>query len=608
MDDLGWDLGNPDDDVKANPIPINLAIAITGNVIHLPTPINGTGKVNDFHPMKGPMTTQTLRGLLGSGAMHWRGDRSSPPGTAASAFDEVNSFNNFNGAFVALVGRDSQIDPADMQKFTNFALQIKLPPNPVRALDNSLTASQASGEAFFLGPQLSDRTQGTFFNQPTGFTCEGCHRLEPELGHFGTDGHASFENEEQTVKIPHLRNLYQKVGKFGDLDVAGDTPLNLPFQGPQIRGFGFLHDGSVDTLFRFLNANVFRNDQIGGPSVGFQDNRQRRDVEQFLLAFDSNLAPIVGQQITLDATSGSDVGSRVDLLEARAALGECEVVVKGIESGEARGWVRLGNGTFASDRASEPAMSDAQLRAVAATPGQALTFSCVPPGSGNRIGIDRDEDGFLHRDELDDGKDPADPASFPGSAPMLVSTKSLTLKDGTPTTKRKISFQATTKDAPDTARIVPPAAGGIGDPTLGGGALTVYNSAGLTNDVVMVDLPAGGWSRVGGSTLTGYRFKGAGGGPIKSVVVKADGITVKGGKDTWSYTLNEPSQGRVAVRLRLGGTDGWCTEAPALAKGEPPSTAKSDRPDLFKSAHKAPAPAACPAVPAGGSASGAFLD
>ena len=36
----------------------------------------GSGKVDDFHPMKGPMTTQTLRGLTNSGAMHWRGDRS----------------------------------------------------------------------------------------------------------------------------------------------------------------------------------------------------------------------------------------------------------------------------------------------------------------------------------------------------------------------------------------------------------------------------------------------------------------------------------------------------------------------------------------------------
>jgi hypothetical protein len=288
-------------------------------------------------------------------------------------------------------------------------------------------------------------------------------------------------------------------------------------------------------------------------------------------------------------------------------MGECDVVVKGIENGEARGWLRLGNGTFLSDRVSEPVISDPQLRAIAATPGQDLTFSCVPPGSGDRIGIDRDQDGFRDRDELDDGKDPADPTSFPGSAPLLVSTKSLILKDGTPPSKRRISFQASTKNAPDTARIMPPPAGGIGDPTLGGGTLTVYNSAGLTNDVVVVDLPAGGWSRVGKPTLKGYRFKGVAG-PIKSIIVKADGITVKGGKDTWSYTLKEPRQGSVAVRLRLGSMDGWCTDAPALAQGKPPSTAKSDRPDLFKSERNAPAPAACPAIPSPASASGAFLD
>src|SRR5262249_61335984 len=73
-----------------------------------------------------------------------------------------------------------------------------------------------------------------------------------------------------------------------------------------------------------------------------------------------------------------------------------------------------------------------------------------------------------------------------------------------------------------------------------------------------------------------------------------------GGKDKWTYTLNEPRQGSVAVRLRLGDMDGWCADAPALAQGKPPSTAKSDRPDLFKSQRNAPAPAVCPAVPAGG--------
>jgi hypothetical protein len=33
----------------------------------------------------------------------------------------------------------------DMNSFTNFALQMMLPPNPVRALDNSLTAAAGHG-------------------------------------------------------------------------------------------------------------------------------------------------------------------------------------------------------------------------------------------------------------------------------------------------------------------------------------------------------------------------------------------------------------------------------------------------------------------------------
>jgi DNA-binding beta-propeller fold protein YncE len=609
MDDLAWDLGNPDDDVKFNPIPINLGIAVTSGVFVLPTPINGTGTLTDFHPMKGPMTTQTLRGLLGSGAMHWRGDRANPPGNAASAFNEVVSFNNFNAAFPGLVGRDSEIDPADMQKFTDFALQITLPPNPVRALDNSLTPSQANGRTFFLGPRLSDGTAGTFFNQPLGFTCEGCHRLQPELRHFGTDGRASFENEVQIIKIPHLRNLYQKIGMFGALDVNGETPLNLGYQGPQVRGFGFLHDGSVDTLFRFLNANVFRNDAIGGPNVGFQSNQQRRDVEQFLLAFDSNLAPVVGQQITLDAASAATVAPRIDLLEARAAAGECDLVAKGVAGVEARGWVRLGNGTFLSDRAAEPALSDPALRAIATTPGNTATYTCVPPGSGMRAGVDRDEDGFLDRDELDAGTDPADPTQFPGSSPMLVPTTMLRLRDGATASSRKLRFKSSTKkDVAEAGRIVPPAAGGIGDPTLGGAQLTVYNSAGLTGDVVVVDLPADGWSRIGRTTLQGWRYRNRDPeGPIALVVVKANTITIKGGKAAWSYSLDEVAQGRVAVRLRLGDGEGWCADAPARTGGNPPSSAKYDQPDRFEGQPKTPAPATCPMVPGGGSPSGAFV-
>jgi len=608
MDDLAWDLGNPDAAVKSNPIPIKLGIAVGTGIFAQPTPINGTGVLTDFHPMKGPMTTQTLRGMKGSGAMHWRGDRATPPGTAASAFDEVNSFNNFNEAFPGLVGRESELEPADMQKFTDFILEVMLPPNPIRALDNSLTPAQANGRNFFLGPRLSDGINGTIFGQPLGFTCEGCHRFQPELGHFGTDGGASFENEVQIFKIPHLRNLYQKVGMFGGLDVDFVTPLDLPFQGRQIRGFGFLHDGTADTLFRFFNAVVFRNDTVGGPNVGFQNDQQRRDMEQFMLAFDSNLAPIVGQQATLDATNAAVVGPRIDLLLQRDQAGECDVVVKGTVAGEARGWVWSGSGAFLPDREAEPVLSDAALRAFAAAPGQTLTYTCMPPGSGRRAGIDRDEDGFFDRDELDAGTDPANPASFPGAAASLVPARVLKLRDGSTASKRSVVFQSDTKKSTG-AHIVPPAEGGPGDPTIGGATLTVYNATGVTADVVQITLPADGWMRIGKQELKGWRFKGTA--PalgIRRVVVKGDKIVVRGGKEGWTYTLDEPEQEVVGVRLRLGASDGWCAAAPAQAKGKPPSTAKSDRTGRFIGQPQSPAPATCPPLPSPGSPSGAFVD
>jgi len=178
-----------------------------------------------------------------------------------------------------------------MQAFADFILEVTYPPNPIRNLDDSLTPMQDLGHDLFFGPATD------------GFSnCNGCHELNPAAGFFGSDGGSSIEGEPQEFKIPHLRNMYQKIGMFGTIDVLGEDPLNTPFQGPQIRGFGFLHDGAVDTLFRFFHATVFSSTNgIGGSNVGFQTEQQRRDVEQFMLGFDTNLAPAVGQQATLSA-------------------------------------------------------------------------------------------------------------------------------------------------------------------------------------------------------------------------------------------------------------------------------------------------------------------
>jgi hypothetical protein len=403
MDDIAWDLGNPDNAVTSNPIPINFgdpaSITLGKTLFNFRGPINGTGQINVFHPMKGPMTTQTLRGLKNSGAMHWRGDRSNGF-FGIDAFDSNLSFNNFIVAFQGLVGSVDQPSPAEMQQFTNFMLQVLPPPNPVRSLNNSLNGSQQRGHDFYFGPRTADGLNvpvaGSLLTTFEGFTCNGCHELDPAEGEFGTSKRASFEGViSQNFKIPHLRNMYAKVGMFGDPKVDTFDAPDSGNTGSQIRGFGFTNDGSIDTLFRFFTAAVFRPNLTSGFPL-INPDQTRRDVEQFVLAYDSDLAPIVGQQVTLTGTNSSAVGSRISLLEQRAgatfiskSLGgtvtECDLVAKVVQNGAMTGYLYDPNsGNFFASNGTT-FLSDPALRALAATPGQEVTYTCVPPGSGSRV-------------------------------------------------------------------------------------------------------------------------------------------------------------------------------------------------------------------------------
>jgi hypothetical protein len=430
FDSLAWDLGNPDDVNQPN----------DPNPFRTPP---GDGGLAFFHPLKGPMTTQTLRGLVNNGPMHWRGDRTG--GFVGQPLDSTLAFEAFNVAFAGLLGRSGPLTATQMQQFTEFMLEVLLPPNPIRNVDNTVNGAASNGRTFFNGP-TSDLVQ----------TCNGCHVLDPANGHFGTDGLSSFENETQDFKIPHLRNLYQKVGMFGMPAIqfvnAGNNGCitgtagcpTAVSQPDQVRGFGFLHDGSIDTVFRFHHATVFNAGFGGATNVNCGTTNAdlcRRNVEQFMLAFDSDLAPIVGQQITLTGANGATVGSRIVTMRARAAAGECDVVVKGNVAGEQRGWtcagtaccsgVGCGGGSlFQSDRSGETETATS-LSAKASVAGQELTYIAVPPGSGIRIGIDRDEDGYFDADEITAGSDPADPTSVPPGGTTSTTT---TVPGGTTTT------------------------------------------------------------------------------------------------------------------------------------------------------------------------------
>ena len=160
-----------------------------------------------------------------------------------------------------------------------------------------------------------------------------------------------------------------------------------PFMGDQVRGFGFLHDGSVDTLFRFHGAAVFvqRPQNPGGIPLGEEGRVLRRQLESFLLAFDSNLAPIVGQQVTLSAENSETAGARIDLFESRAGAGECDLLVQGRVRGRAIAFLyRPADRLFVSNLPGAPLLTDARLRALARRRHGELTFTCVPPGSRSR--------------------------------------------------------------------------------------------------------------------------------------------------------------------------------------------------------------------------------
>jgi hypothetical protein len=467
-DGLAWDLGNPggiplaitktfakESDVNA--IPEAALVALFGPAIKF--------VFAAYQPAKGPMTTQSLRGLDNHGSMHWRGDRNgaiqqsglpvldgsgSPIVSAqpnAGIFDEFNAFKSFNVAFPGLIGRAAQLTDADMTDFTNFTLEISYPPNPLRKLDDTLTPTEAAGQAFY----FNQAPDGTQLPSDRFHNCNGCHVLDRNgnagssrhPGFFGTDGRLSFENETQIFKVPHLRNAYQKIGMYGSSpDQRHAVASVVPPLNPKVdavRGFGYQHDGATATVEHFLTGFVFLkttttvvfNGTAAPPNpfgiplfadpadplnpakgISTEGLALRRALASFVLSFDTNMRPIVGQQVTLDTKNASAVADRIALFEAQAVAGACDLVVRGRIRHRDAGFV-FTNGSFLADIATTPPLSDAELRSLVGEVTGALTFTCAPPGSGFRLGIDRDGDGYADGDELVHGSDPADPTSTP---------------------------------------------------------------------------------------------------------------------------------------------------------------------------------------------------
>lgn len=415
-DRLSWDLGNPAGEMTT--FGQNCGYSIT----------RFQGACSDFHPMKGPMFTQTLQDIIGKEPLHWRGDKT--------------GLEQFAGAFTGLQGDDVLPSATDLQAFEDFLATIYFPPNPFRNFDNTLPTSVALPGQEALGrfgqPGLNGLAPGapipagnaqaivnTYLTRGEhistgsgGNTCVVCHAFTTgqggDVSASGTTGFAPIPtglNGEHhlmstgiavgpgsgpvTFKVPNLRGLHKKVGftlkatpsraGFGFFNDGGATlPGFLAFFPPMVDDQEI--SNFVALLLAYsgsdLPASVTLNDPLRPPGVRSQDTHAA-----------------VGKQVTFNGANNNDAAliARLGQMTTEADAGKVGLVAKAIRSGAQRGWAYLGGGIFQSDRAGVTVPTNT-LRS-GAQPGSEVTFTVVPYGTQVRIGIDRDGDGILDADD-----------------------------------------------------------------------------------------------------------------------------------------------------------------------------------------------------------------
>ncbi len=346
-DELAWDLGDPGGSMST---------------VTQPNPLGGPPQSFQMHPMKGPMTTQTLRGIQNTDPLHWRGDRA--------------DFTQFNGAFASLLG-GTGLSGADMNAFRDFINTIALEPNPNQNLDRTLPASMVLDDGSTGNPNTGRTTYLNDQYQP-GLRCNTCHALPTGTNTLLIPSAAL--QESQDFKVPQLRNLYQK--RFF---VRSATTVSLS-------GFGLTHDGMDPDLFTFLTHPVF--------GTFANDTTRKRNISAFVLCIDTGTAPATGYGRTAQAATLAASGTDWALLEAQATAGGIDFVLRGIFNGRRHGFLyRPATNDYVSDQAGLGPFTRAQLEAAISAGNAVLTLTGTPPGSGMRFAIDRDGNGIRDGDE-----------------------------------------------------------------------------------------------------------------------------------------------------------------------------------------------------------------
>lgn len=320
-DGLAWDLGNPAGEMTS----------ATGYnfAVHDTEPL-----VRPMHPMKGPLLTQTLRGVKDGAPFHWRGDKP--------------TLQSFNATFVTLLG--GELLPAeDIAALETYLLSLRHHPNPNRKIDDSFADILVGGK-----PKLGRLKFGVHENH-----CNVCHS-GPRGSSNNIDDLRLTDSRDQ-VKDPPLQTLYQRVG------------FDRNPGGVNISGYGLNRNGAGSMLPtpHFYELSALREQDL-------------KDVTAYLLSFDSGTPAATGQSRTLSAAGRNDAGLRSELttLEAQQAAGKVDLVISGSWGGQSMH--ALYDAALPGYRRADGTILAANLSALLAglTSTDELTFTAVPPGQG----------------------------------------------------------------------------------------------------------------------------------------------------------------------------------------------------------------------------------
>ena len=290
FDGLAWDLGNPGD----APLPITTGAdavdlhAIPDAAISARSATRSRRSFAAYQPLKGPMTTQSLRGLdnHGADALARRPQRRRPadrrpvprrqrqPGRLGAAergiFDELQRVQVVQRRVPRPRRHAAQLSDADMTASRNFMLQSR-PTRRTRSATSTTRSprTQAAGHAFYF-----TRRSPTAASSPSDSVPQLQRLPHPRpqrqrgrdartrASSAPTAGSRS-RTSRRCSRSPHLRNAYQKVGMYS-ASVARRTrwalppfvpPLDAAARRPvaAVRGFGYDHDGIEGTVEQFLS-------------------------------------------------------------------------------------------------------------------------------------------------------------------------------------------------------------------------------------------------------------------------------------------------------------------------------------------------------------------